>query len=287
MPEQDNEGFTQIALGAPGAERAFKTLPEQKHGLVAIFYMHPKQNAAQSLEKGRPIYDETEYIRILVPGDKSSIVERPVRLGVHPKSDNVKFANEYTLFKQKKDQQVSGTPLEQWPVISRSQVLELQFFNVRTVEQLAEISDTHIQKFTGMGKLRDVARRFIQHAEAAAPLSQMQAALDESANALETQNGQIKALMTELASIKASLSQTTVPVEQVAETVAVATAAIAASQAPDPTKTPAPIQEESSVDDLYTEPPMELETATEEVSEITQLPKQKAPKKPKRRTIAT
>ena len=42
---EDNEGFTQVAIGTEGANRAFANVEQQKHGLFAQFYMHPKQNA--------------------------------------------------------------------------------------------------------------------------------------------------------------------------------------------------------------------------------------------------
>jgi hypothetical protein len=268
---EDNEGFTQVAIGTEGANRAFANVEQQKHGLFAQFYMHPKQNAVMTLEKGRPIYDETEYIRIIVPGDKASVVERPVRMGNHPNSDNVKFAQEYTAFKTNKEQHVTGTPLKQWPPISRSQALEMEYFNVRTVEQLAELSDVHTQKFAGLVSLRELARRFMQHANAMAPLSQMQAALDESTNAINTLNTQVQAQAAELALFRAGESRAPV---------ATATPAITVAPAPPPTA--AVVEDTQDSDGLYTDDILPLQE-TEETEEAVIVDETKLAKPAKKR----
>ena len=207
MTLEDSEGFTQLAMGTAGAERAFAATEPQKHGLSVQFYMHPLQDAAQTLAKGRPIFKETEYVRIMVPGDKASVVERPVRLGFFETADDQRFAAEYARFKQNKDQDFSGTPLSEWPPLTRSQVKEMEYFNVRTVEQLAEMSDTHMQKFMGLQSLRDLARRFMQHAEGVAPLTKMQAALDKSVNEQSTMSAQIADMSRELAILRGNTNQ--------------------------------------------------------------------------------
>ena len=272
---EDSEGFTQVAMGTDGAHAAFQNVEPQKHGLFAQFYMHPKQNAKETLLQGRPIYDETEYIRIMVPGDKASIVERPVRLGIHPNSDNNKFSVEYSMFKQNKSQEVTGTPLSEWPVMSRSQVLELEHFNVRTVEQLAGMADSHAQKFMGLNSLRELARRFMQHAEGSAPLGKMQAALDESANVMEAQKEQMKAMSVELASLRAQVGG------------APALAAIPATIEPshttavEPARPAAPTEDPENADDKYAFAPLNLGTESETVAEESE-PAPKTKKRAKR-----
>lgn len=182
----DDSSFTDLAFGKPEQN--------QGHGLYVVFYQHAVQNSAKTLEEGRPIYEDKDYIRIMVPGDKTTIIERPIRIGALGKDDNNMFAREYNLYKQGSEQQLIGTPLSEWPVISRSQCKELEFFNVKTVEQLAEMPDTAAQNFVGAGQLRDVAKRFISEAKEGAPLIQMQAELssrDEKIEALEVQLNEV------------------------------------------------------------------------------------------------
>lgn len=183
MPIEDSEGFTKLAFGPqqqPGMPQQTPGIPNsQDTSVYAEFYLHPVENKAKSAEEGRPIYDEVEFVRIMVPGDKTSMIERPVRIGNFPKNDNHRFASQYAAFKQGLDQNVSGTPLKEWAAISRSQVKELEFFNCRTVEQLAEMPDTAVQNFTGVANLRELARKFIEEAKDGSAITKMQAELEE------------------------------------------------------------------------------------------------------------
>lgn len=269
---EDSEGFTQVAIGTEGANRAFSNVGPQKHGLFVQFYMHPRQSEAKSTEAGRPIYDETEYIRIMVPGDKASIVERPVRLGIHVNADNQKFSAEYSAFRANKEQTEVGTPLAEWPPISRSQVKEMAYFNVRTVEQLAGMADSHIQKFAGLLKLRNLAQRFIEHADAAAPLSKMQGELDASTASINALIQQVKAQADELAVLKGN----TVAAAPVVE------APVATYKQPTPSVT-TPIEDEPDADSAYASAPLNL-SVDEDVVE--QKAAESNPAAKKRRAIA-
>lgn len=157
--------------------------------LIVHFEMRPHQDKDASLKEGRPIFKDKEYITIIVPGDKNNIVRRPVW-----KQDLQRFARQYAAFKNNQSQDVTGTPLEQVAWISRNQVEELKYFHVRTLEQLAEISDTNAQKFMGINSLRQRARDQIQAAKETAPLAQLRAEVEKR----ETQIGQLNALVEKL-----------------------------------------------------------------------------------------
>ena len=223
MPVEDTEGFTQIALPAPQQ-------PGQvvAHGLYVQFYLHPCENQAQTTKQGRPIFEEKEYIRIMVPGDKSSIIERPVRVGDLPNMDNHKYGIEYDAFKRGAEQGLVGTPLAEWPMITRSQAKELEYFNVRTVEQLSSMPDTSVQNFAGLANLREQAKRFIEQAEAGAPLAQMQAELSFRDETIAAQGNAIDEMRKELAELKH-------------EQLAIKQDSVSAMPEPDPvTETPVP-----------------------------------------------
>ena len=59
---------------------------------------------------------------------------------------------------------VTGTPLEAWPVITRSQVEELKHFRVRTVEDLAALSDAATASGMGLQSLKQKAKAFLEAA---------------------------------------------------------------------------------------------------------------------------
>lgn len=195
MPlQQDTEGFTALAMGDPAGQ--------QGHGLFVQFYMHPAHDIKESDKQGRPIYQEKEYVRIMVPGDKSSIIERPIRLGHTPSHDNNKFPLEYARFKQNEEQVLTGTMLSEWPVMSRSRVKELEFFNVFTVEQLAGMSDANIQNFRGLSDSRSKAIAFLESAKEGAPLVTMQAKLAKRDDELDALRNQVEELVKELGESK-------------------------------------------------------------------------------------
>lgn len=139
------------------------------------FYIHPKQNAAKSAAEGRPIFEDREYVRIVVPGDKDNIIERPAN-----DIDRARFARQYDAFKRgASSEAVTGTPLSMWPQVTRAQVEELAYFKIHTVEQLAEISDGNAQNFLGMNSLRQKAKDFLAAAKDGSIVSKMREDLQE------------------------------------------------------------------------------------------------------------
>lgn len=195
MPLEDSEGFTKLAMGS-------QQQGAQDNSVFAEFYLHPAEDKEASAREGRPIYTDKEYVRIMVPGDKTTMIERPVRLGTFPKHDNQRFGNQYNAFKGGAGQNLSGTPLAEWAMISRSQVKELEHFNCRTVEQLASMTDTAVQNFTGVSNLRTLAQRYLEDAKEGSALTKMQAELDERDNRLSSMEATIKEMQVELAANK-------------------------------------------------------------------------------------
>ncbi|MEH7838012.1 hypothetical protein V7796_20365 [Rhizobium laguerreae] len=68
-------------------------------------------------------------------------------------NDKQRFSDAYKRFKEgaAAREQLTGTPLSQWPYLKPSQIKELEAVNIYTVEQLAALSDTVKQKI-GMGR---------------------------------------------------------------------------------------------------------------------------------------
>ena len=165
--------------------------------LYVQFYIHARADSAKSTAEGRPIFNDTEYVRIMVPGDKGSIIERPVR-----PVDTQRFPRQYQAFKNNDDEVLTGTPLEHWPGISRSQVEELKFFHIRTVEQLADVPDSHAQKFMGINALKSRAQAYIELAKGNAPLEQMQAELEERDLTIATMQETMAALQERLLALE-------------------------------------------------------------------------------------
>jgi hypothetical protein len=150
--------------------------------LFVVFYMGTLKNESRSLEEGRLIVDDVEAVRIMVPGDKTSVIDRPAT-----PTDKARFARQYALFRQGKigEEQVSGTRLKDWPFVSRAQVEELNYLGIKTVEQMANASDAI--NFPGLQALKTHARSWLATAKDSAIAAQQ-------ADLINQQNAKIEEL---------------------------------------------------------------------------------------------
>lgn len=133
--------------------------PEDRKLLVSFYYKAVK-NEQKTAQEGRAVFDSLEYIKIQIPGSKD-YNERKVT-----ENDKRRFARRYQEWKEKKEVKVEGIPLEQWPMISASQIEEFKAYNIFSVEQLAGVADGHLQNL-GMGArtLRDRAIAYLNQAK--------------------------------------------------------------------------------------------------------------------------
>lgn len=165
-------------------------IAEADKALLVKFMIRAKQDKQKTLTEGRPIYKDVEYIDIKVPGDRSTSVCRPAS-----DADRQRFPEHYAAFKTRTEVDVDmGTALQEWPMISRSMAEELAFFHVKTVEQLARMSDTQCGKFMGLFAFREKAIRWLKQAEADKPLWEM----DDRVGKLEQENEELRNSIKEL-----------------------------------------------------------------------------------------
>jgi hypothetical protein len=129
-------------------------------------------------------YKDVPFVRIMVPGDKTNIIEQPVR--EHHKE---RFIRQWLYFQSKNDDgQVIGTKLDQWNKdkpedFNDHQMAELQILKFQTVEQVATATDAQLQRI-GMGAagLRERARAYItqkNNSESSSELAKTRSELDE------------------------------------------------------------------------------------------------------------
>jgi hypothetical protein len=159
------------------------------HKLYVQFYIRPVMNNFRSSEEGRPIYEEQEYIRIIVPGDSKTTVDCPV-----DDTFRMRFTKQYDKFKKGLEQAVDGTPLEMWPQMTVGLCAELKAMNVSTVEQLASLDDGKAQKIMGSYDLRRKAQAFLDAAQGEAANNKMVAELtkrDDEITLLKQQMAQL------------------------------------------------------------------------------------------------
>jgi hypothetical protein len=131
--------------------------------LLVRFFYKERENKQETVAQGRPIYKEVEYIEIRVRGNRDPQACRPATY-----DDKNRFPRHYEAFKKRVEMPEEGTPLAEWPQISRSQIEEMSFINIKTVEQLSLAADTHIGKMRGGYTLKQRAADWLKASNATA-----------------------------------------------------------------------------------------------------------------------
>jgi hypothetical protein len=161
---------------------------ENVAGLYVRFHKEAREDAKRTLEEGRPIVAEVDYITIVVPGDKSTEVTRPVT-----PDDKARFHSAWERYVAGQED-VDGISLRVWPGVTRAQVEELAYFKVYTVEQLAAVNDGNLR---GMGPylvLRERAREYLKRLDAEAPAAELRRELEQRDAQLARLQTQVDAL---------------------------------------------------------------------------------------------
>jgi len=140
--------------------------------LFVVFYKATELNEAKSLEAGRPVHDEVDLVKIIIPGQRDSVVAK-ADYGYQSR-----FPKQWAQYKAKADQIGSGTPLSEVTWLSLAQVADLRAMNVHTVEQLANLPDSSAHVFMGFQGLKQRAAAFLEAAAGNAPLLKLQSELE-------------------------------------------------------------------------------------------------------------
>jgi hypothetical protein len=163
------------------------------------FFKKAMPDPVKSVEEGRPIFVERDYIQINSPGDRSNVIVKPVKPGG---GYALRFAKQYDHWKATQtNMEAEGTPLEIWGKMSLSQIEEYRYFGIRTVDHLANLRDDVMLKIPGSADLKRRAQAFVQLAKEEAPIKKLQEEIESRDTelsslkiALEDQGRMIKEL---------------------------------------------------------------------------------------------
>lgn len=189
--------------------RAFDGATADKDGVIPVFKMVAQLNQQKSDQAGRPIYDDVEMVEMILVGNPYA---KPVEK-VHDGHKN-RWPEQYRQFKEGQEQTGSGTPLGEAPWLSKAMQAELIALGIKTVENIAAMTDQFLAKNFGMAgqTLRNNAISYLADAEKMAPITAANAAaeklqaelasrdlqLGEFKNLLEQQSGMIQALQAQI-----------------------------------------------------------------------------------------
>ncbi len=138
-----------------------------------------------------PVYRDIEFVTIDIPGDKTLRVHRPVMA-----ADKIRFRAKYEAFKDGRGEPVEGTPLDQLPEISHTQVEELAYDGVKTIEQLAKVADSSpMMNMMGGVSLKRRAQEWVQRNRKSSVVNKTNEALKEREAQMAELQEQVKALL--------------------------------------------------------------------------------------------
>ena len=140
---------------------------------IPQFFNQEVQNTRRTEEEGRPIFDMKPFVRITIPGDQYHIPVFAVN-----DQHKARWPAQWSAFQESGDEEyVEGTPLTEWPLLSRAQVAELRAINVPTVEALSTLGDKYLKM--GLRELRDKARAFLEASTGASAVGEKLSALEK------------------------------------------------------------------------------------------------------------
>lgn len=161
-------------------------------GIYARFYTIMQESEEKSAAAGRPIHVEKEFVEIIAAGNANNIIRREVT-----DEDKQRFARQYEIFGRDKDmtgEQLIGTPLVEVPWISKSQIHELAYMHIHTLEQLSGLDDNVCSKHAGLYDLKRKAVVSVKASNDAAPMTEMAEQIKQMKAQLEDLLLQNKAL---------------------------------------------------------------------------------------------
>lgn len=152
------------------------------------------RNEEKSEAEGRPVYDERDFVTLFHPGDgktRPCYEVTPRRLRQWRDNGPREYVKLYENWKKTQDNTVEGTPLAEWPRMTRARVAELRDAGITTVEQVAELSGDIVDKFH-LRREQQEAQRFLK------PENQQLTELKKSERRLESEVENLKAQLAQM-----------------------------------------------------------------------------------------
>lgn len=158
-------------------------------GLYPVFSMQAVRDDDASLKEGREVFRDVEWIDIHIIGDNLTKPSRPVT-----DEDRARFRDAYQAFKNQSIVAQNGTPVTEWPPVSKSMALMLKSLNIHTVEQLAEVADVNL-KWLGAREMQQKAKAWLAQAKEGAGIGVLMEENRRLSVEMEAMKNQMAALM--------------------------------------------------------------------------------------------
>lgn len=166
-----------------------------------VEFRHDKiMDEFRSQQEGKPVYRWCDFVKIMVPGNNLSIIDR-----VATDADKARFPLHWARYQQSKETPVDviGTPIDQWTLIGRDQAESLRYNKFFTVESIANASDGALSRL-GMAAgldpftLRTRAQAYLQAAKTGADAASREDELRKRDEQIAKQQAQIEAMQAQM-----------------------------------------------------------------------------------------
>lgn len=153
----------------------------QDENLMVRFFHKTREDKKKTEENNGVLHlKEVEYIEIRVPGERDPKACRPATF-----DDKQRFERHYEAFKARTKLPEEGFPIRDWAQVTSGMAEHLEFVNIKTVEQLANASDTNVAKIMNGLALKDKAKKFLEDRNSNDSLRAENEALNERLARLE------------------------------------------------------------------------------------------------------
>lgn len=125
------------------------------------FFLHAALNGNKTEAAKHNVYDDVVYIEIFIKGNTNTSFSRPKK-----DEDEQEFPKEWKAYLTQTNIEDNGTPLNALPTLGPSMQMNLNAQGIRTIEDLAELSDSVVIGEQGMVDLR---KRAVAYLAAMAP----------------------------------------------------------------------------------------------------------------------
>ena len=183
--------------------------------LAVQFYKKSLKQDIASDEAGRPIFKEFDFVRIMIPGDNLTEIDTYAQ-----ESHKQRFPRQWAHYQNQvgSHEDVIGTPIDQWPQVTRSQADELRGLKFHTVESIADCSDQQLQRIgmvAGMSpfNFRLKAKAFLNLANDSAEVAHREAELaqvkEENAKIKAETDAKLAAMQEQMSALLAAVAEKT------------------------------------------------------------------------------
>lgn len=143
--------------------------------VLVRFWEDSYPNATKTREAGTPVFDTVDWCEIKVPGERDTISGPVHRMQPDPR---VRFPGAWAQYqKDKSSEGLVGMPLKEVAWLARGEVETLKAAGLKTLENLADLSDANVNCVPGGLALRAKAKAALQSAKDDAPVQKMAAEL--------------------------------------------------------------------------------------------------------------